>query len=44
MIALPYTTVENYWEVFWVLREDIKDTLGKNGFELPFEHRVTLSK
>lgn len=38
--ALPFTTVENYWEVFWGLRGEIVNVLSKAGYEAPYEHRV----
>lgn len=40
LTALPFTTVENYWEVFWGLRGEIVNALGKAGYEAPYEHRV----
>lgn len=40
LMALPYTTIEDYWDVFWGLRGEIVKQLGKAGFEAPFEQRV----
>lgn len=40
LTALPYCTVEDYWDVFWGLRGEIKKQLGKNGFKAPFPQRV----
>lgn len=44
LIALPYCTVEDYWDVFWGLRGEIKKQLGENGFEAPFQQRVITQK
>jgi len=41
---LPYTTVANYWDVFWGLRGEIKKALGEQGFEAPFPQRVYTKK
>ncbi|MFK8037822.1 MAG: mechanosensitive ion channel family protein [Crocinitomicaceae bacterium] len=40
LIALPYTKVENYWEVYWGTRENILVALGEAGFEAPHPQRV----
>lgn len=40
LTALPFTTVENYWDVFWGLRGEIAKQLGDAGYEAPFEQRV----
>jgi len=40
LTALPFTTVENYWDVFWGLRGEIVKALGNAGYEAPFEQRV----
>lgn len=39
-LALPFCTVENYWDVYWGLRGQIKAELGKAGFEAPFKQVV----
>lgn len=39
-LALPYCTVENYWDVFWGLRGEIKKQLGEAGYEAPFKQVV----
>jgi len=44
LLALPYTTVANYWDVFWGLRGEIKKALGEQGFEAPFPQRVYTKK
>jgi len=40
LVALPYCTVENYWDVFWGLRGEIKKQLSENGYKAPFQQRV----
>jgi len=44
LTALPFTTVENYWEVFWGLRGEIVKALGDAGYEAPYEQRVVHMK
>jgi len=44
LMALPYTTVADYWDVFWGLRGEIVKQLGDAGFEAPFEQRVVTMK
>lgn len=39
-LALPYCSVEDYWDVFWGLRGEIKKKLGEAGFEAPFKQVV----
>ncbi len=44
-IALPYSTCENYWDVYWDTREAILIALGNAGFEAPLPQRVvTMNK
>ncbi len=43
-LALPFSTVENYWDVFWGLRGEIKNKLGDAGFEAPYPQRVVTMK
>lgn len=40
LIALPYTTVADYWDVFWGLRQTIKEELEKEGIHIPYPQRV----
>lgn len=40
LTALPFTTVADYWEVFWGLRGEIVKALGDAGYEAPYEQRV----
>lgn len=43
LVALPYTTVADYWDVFWGLNGDIKKALDANGFKAPYPHRVNIN-
>ncbi len=44
-VALPYSSVEDYWDVYWDTREAILAALGKAGFEAPLPQRVvTMTK
>lgn len=40
LLALPYSTVENYWDVYWDTRQKIVEALGNAGFEAPLPQRV----
>ncbi len=44
MVALPYTTVEDYWDVYWGLRGEIKKALGAAGFEAALPQTVVTMK
>ncbi len=44
MVALPFTTVEDYWDVFWGLRGEIKKALGAAGFEAALPQRIVTMK
>ena len=39
-LALPYCTVDDYWDVYWGLRGEIKKKLGESGYEAPFKQVV----
>ncbi len=43
-LALPFSTVEDYWDVYWGLRGEIKKALGDAGFEAPYPQRVVTMK
>lgn len=40
LLALPYVTCNDYWEVYWETRQKIVETLGNAGFEAPLPQRV----
>jgi len=45
LVALPYSTCEDYWDVYWDTREAILLALGKAGFDAPLPQRVvTMTK
>lgn len=44
MVALPFTTVEDYWDVFWGLRGEIKKALGAAGYEAALPQRIVTMK
>ncbi|WP_245729943.1 mechanosensitive ion channel family protein [Lutibacter oricola] len=40
LLALPYSGVEEYWDVYWDTRQKIVEALGNSGYEAPFPQRV----
>lgn len=40
LLALPYSSVEGYWDVYWDTRQKIVEALGAAGYEAPFQQRV----
>lgn len=44
LMALPFCTVEDYWDVFWGLRGEIKKQLSAAGYEAPLPQRVITQK
>lgn len=40
LLALPYSSVDGYWDVYWDTRQKIVEALGKAGYEAPFPQRV----
>lgn len=40
LVALPYSTVEGYWDVYWDTRQKIVEALGKAGYEAPLPQRI----
>lgn len=45
LLAMPYSSVANYWEVYWGTRERILLALGDAGFKPPHQQQVvTLEK
>lgn len=45
LIALPYSDVEDYWDVYWDSRQKIVEALVKEGYEAPYPQRVvTMTK
>ncbi len=40
LVALPYSSVEGYWDVYWDTRQKIVEALGKAGYEAPLPQRI----
>lgn len=40
LVALPYSSVEGYWDVYWDTRQKIVEALGSKGYEAPLPQRV----
>lgn len=40
LVALPFATVEGYWDVYWDTRQKIVEALGKAGYEAPLPQRI----
>jgi len=44
LVALPYSTVEDYWDVYWDTRQKIVEALGNAGYQAPYPHTVVEMK
>lgn len=44
LLALPYVTPDNYWEVYWDTRQRIVEALGNAGYQAPLPQRVITMK
>jgi len=40
LLALPYSTCEDYWDVYWDTRQSIVEALGNAGYEAPLPQRI----
>ncbi len=40
LLALPYVTCDDYWDVYWDTRQKIVEALGSAGYEAPLPQRV----
>lgn len=40
LLALPYTGVDAYWDVYWDTRQRIVEALGAAGYEAPLPQRI----
>lgn len=40
LLALPYASCENYWDVYWDTRQKIVEELGVAGFDAPLPQRI----
>ncbi len=44
LLALPYATCENYWDVYWDTRQKIVEALGKANYDAPLPQRIVTMK
>lgn len=40
LLALPYSTCNDYWDVYWDTRQSIVEALGNGGYEAPLPQRI----
>lgn len=40
LVALPYSSVEGYWDVYWDTRQKVVEALVVAGFEAPYQQTV----
>lgn len=40
----PWSTSDDYWDVYFGITEDVKEALDKAGIEIPFPHQVEIRK
>ena len=44
LLALPYSTPDQYWDVYWDTRQQIVEALGAANYEAPLPQRVVTMK
>ncbi|KAA1243148.1 mechanosensitive ion channel family protein [Aquimarina sp. RZ0] len=44
LLALPYATCEDYWDVYWDTRQKIVEALGKAAYAAPLPQRIVTMK
>ncbi|WP_241448761.1 mechanosensitive ion channel family protein [Aquimarina pacifica] len=44
LLALPYATCDNYWDVYWDTRQKIVEALGKASYDAPLPQRIVTMK
>ncbi len=44
LLALPYSTCENYWDVYWDTRQSIVEALGNAQYDAPLPQRIVTMK
>ncbi|WP_062053486.1 mechanosensitive ion channel family protein [Aquimarina longa] len=44
LLALPYATCENYWDVYWDTRQKIVEALGNASYDAPLPQRIVTMK
>ncbi len=40
LLALPYSSCDDYWDVYWDTRQSIVEALGNAGYEAPLPQRI----
>ncbi|GAL65980.1 mechanosensitive ion channel family protein [Jejuia pallidilutea] len=40
----PWSTADDYWDVYFGITEDVKEALDKAGIEIPYPHQVEIHK
>ncbi|MBC3756910.1 mechanosensitive ion channel [Hyunsoonleella sp. SJ7] len=40
----PWSTADDYWDVYFGVTEDVKEALDKAGIEIPYPHQVEIQK
>jgi small conductance mechanosensitive channel len=43
-VVRPWCKVEDYWDVYFGVTEDVKNALDKAGIEIPYPHQVEIRK
>ena len=44
LLALPYATCDDYWDVYWDTRQKIVEALGEASYEAPLPQRIVTMK
>jgi len=44
LLALPYSTCDDYWDVYWDTRQKIVEALGKANYAAPLPQRIVTMK
>ncbi len=44
LLALPYSTSEDYWDVYWDTRQKIVEALGEANYDAPLPQRIVTMK
>ena len=40
----PWSTAEDYWDVYFGITENVKEALDAAGIEIPYPHQVEIRK
>ena len=40
----PWSTVDDYWDVYFGITENVKEALDAAGIEIPYPHQVEIHK